>query len=253
MPAMGVPILTYSGVPLVPLYGKKAIEQAVNLAPNGVFPRGTLLGPINSSANDVQTITIGGAPTGGTFTITGTSPTTGAAVTLNPAFNISTAALQALLVAIYGTGNVVVTGTAGTTYILTAAGQLVNTPVPPLGVSPAGLTGGTPTATIAHTTYGRTAGTYAAYASGNADGSQVPKCILRHDCATDGGGNIALGGAAASPEYGITRPETPAYFSGYFRASDLVGLDANALGLAPPRFVLINGVLGQPNAQVELL
>jgi hypothetical protein len=73
-----------------------------------------------------------------------------------------------------------------------------------------------------------TPGTFKAYASGNADGSQTPKAILEYDCATDAGGNVTLGGAAGS-QWGGTIPAAPAFFQGAFATGDLVGLDATAL------------------------
>src|SRR5436305_6504339 len=50
-----------------------------------------------------------------------------------------------------------------------------------------------------------TPGTYKAYASGNADGSQVAKAILAFDIATDAGGLITLtptSGQSTGGEYG---------------------------------------------------
>lgn len=76
-----------------------------------------------------------------------------------------------------------------------------------------------------------TPGTFKAYASGNSDGSQVPKCILRYDAVSDASGNITLGsGPAGTTEHaGMTVKAVDAFFSGYFKASELVGLDAAGL------------------------
>jgi hypothetical protein len=74
-----------------------------------------------------------------------------------------------------------------------------------------------------------TPGTFKPYASGNGDGSQVAKAILQYACATDGSGNITLGGAATGGPWGETRLTAPAYFAGIFRCADLTGLDANAV------------------------
>jgi len=67
-------------------------------------------------------------------------------------------------------------------------------------------------------------GTFAPYASGNADGSQVPKGLLVQACTTDASGNITT-----ADNLGDTRKDTHVYFAGTFRVTDLVGLDANAV------------------------
>jgi len=74
-----------------------------------------------------------------------------------------------------------------------------------------------------------TPGTFKAYASGNSDGSQVPKCIMQYDVVADASGNITVGTVAGGTDWGETFPSVPAYFSGAFRTTDLVGLDANAV------------------------
>lgn len=88
-----------------------------------------------------------------------------------------------------------------------------------------------------------TPGTFKAYASGNADGSQVPKCILRYDCVSDATGNITLGGgpAGTAEHPGQTSKNVDAFFSGYFKTSELVGLDAG--GLTALGGHLISGIL----------
>jgi hypothetical protein len=68
-------------------------------------------------------------------------------------------------------------------------------------------------------------GTFKAYASGNVDGSQVAKAILAVDVITDASQNVQVGGAAGAP-WGETEPTAPAYICGYFRTTELTGLDA---------------------------
>lgn len=96
---------------------------------------------------DVQTIT--GTATGGTFTLTWNGITTSA-----QAYNVATATLATALntawAAYLRTGTITVTGTAGTSYIITFPAAVGLAPVIVLGVT--ALTGGT--ATIAHTTPG---------------------------------------------------------------------------------------------------
>jgi hypothetical protein len=225
---LDAPVLRFNASPLIPFYGHGK-RSHVNLPPNTIYPKGTILGQVTSSANDVQTITITGTPTGGSFTIT--VSLMGISQTTTPlAFNASTAAVQSALQALTLVGaNVAVTGTAGTSYVLTFNGNLAASPIPPVTVA-ASLTGGaTPAATPVHTTTGRTAGTYAQYASGNSDGSQVPKCITEYDCATDSSGQISLGALPVGGQWGETFDSIPAYFTGDFATTDLVNLDANAV------------------------
>jgi hypothetical protein len=75
-----------------------------------------------------------------------------------------------------------------------------------------------------------------AYADGNADGSQEAKLILCDDVATDASGNHYLGAAAAS-EHEESYTSVPAFVSGYFKVSDLVGLDAAALADLKARLI----------------
>jgi len=106
--------------------------------------------PVSVTLNeqsDVQTLTIGASS--GTWnlllTIADQSFTLG-----NLAYNIPTATLQADLQALagIGTGNVMVTGTAGSNYVLSFAGTLANTFIPLGSVS------GTASPSIVHTAVG---------------------------------------------------------------------------------------------------
>lgn len=102
-------------------------------------------------ASEVQTVTITGTPTGGTFTLTFMGQTTAGI-----AYNAAASAVASALVALssIGAGNVAVTGSAGT-YTVTFQAALANTPLPLLTGSAASLTGGTsPAVVIAQTTAG---------------------------------------------------------------------------------------------------
>jgi hypothetical protein len=97
------------------------------------------------AGDSIQTITIGGTPTGGTFTISSGGNT------YQAAYNVATATLQAAIRAwggVYST--VTVTGTAGTSYVITfpAITSNVFAASAPITSSKAGLTGGTPTLAI---------------------------------------------------------------------------------------------------------
>lgn len=72
-----------------------------------------------------------------------------------------------------------------------------------------------------------TPGTYKAYASGNTDGSQIPKGVLAYGVTTDASGNVTMIG-----EHKATVKHAPMYMPGsgaYFKAAELVGMDANAM------------------------
>lgn len=71
-----------------------------------------------------------------------------------------------------------------------------------------------------------TAGNVKAYASGSSDGSEVPIGVSAYDVTVDASGNHTWGGSS----FGETRPYAPLFISGYFRTTDLTGLDANAVG-----------------------
>jgi hypothetical protein len=97
----------------------------------------------------VQTITIGGTPTGGTFTLGYQGQ-----VTAPIAFNATAATVQAALRALSTIGgtNVTCTGGAlpGAAITCTFSGPLVLATVPLITANISGLTGGTPTITIAN-------------------------------------------------------------------------------------------------------
>lgn len=89
-----------------------------------------------------------------------------------------------------------------------------------------------------------TPGYFAAYASGNVDGTQNPKCIAMYDMASDAAGNITLGAAATGGPFGETFLSAPAYFHGTFDIDALTGLDATAVaGLSG---VVTTGVVAGP-------
>ena len=98
-----------------------------------------------------------------------------------------------------------------------------------------------------------TPGTYKAYASGNADGSQFPTAILKYDCVTDASGNITVSPTTGTVggAFGQTQKVVTAYNSGMFAMADLVGIDANALTAAGWRRV--SGATGQYTVGVVAL
>lgn len=108
-----------------------------------------------SNVNAVQTATITGTPTGGTFTLTFSGQTTSAI-----SYSASAATVATALVAlgnIGASGNVGVTGSAGGPYVITFGGLLGNQPVPAITAAGA-FTGGTsPAIAVAQTTTGSAA------------------------------------------------------------------------------------------------
>jgi hypothetical protein len=231
---MATAVQTFVNRKVLPLWALgDAREEPINLGPGLTLAAGTLLGEITSaSTNDVQTATVNGGPTGGTFTLTGTLPSTGGTVTTAAiAYNAAATAVQAALVALFGAGNVTATGAGGGPYTITFLGAYAGQPVPVLAMGTNALTGGTtPNVTVAHTTTGRSKNTYAAYNDANANGTQAAKSILPYAVATDASGRVTYGGATGGNYLNAaTEPHATAYFSGYFRTTDLVGLDAAAV------------------------
>lgn len=95
--------------------------------------------------NEVQSVTITGAPAGGTFTLSFDGETT----TPIP-YNATAAAVQAALLALgaFRTGDVVVTGSAGGPYTLTFGADFAAEDVTALTADATGLTGGTTPAVV---------------------------------------------------------------------------------------------------------
>lgn len=128
-----------------------------------VIPAGIVLGKITASnkygpyddtgTNEVQTISLTGSPTGGTFTLTYDGQTTG-----NIAYDATAATVQTALLALSNidAGEVVVTGGPGpsTPWVVTFGGDLQGTNVNAITGADA-LTGGTtPAVSVAETTPG---------------------------------------------------------------------------------------------------
>jgi hypothetical protein len=219
---------TFAANRLDPLYDfEDALTLPSNFVPNSTILKGTILGAVTAAVNEVQTLTI--TATGGTYTISYTDPISGVVKTtaaLN--YNDNAATIQGALNAagVLGTSGVAVTSTgpwtitfSGTAY----AGKAQNLLVPNVG----SLTGGS--ATITRATAGAAAGVLKAYASGNSDGSQIPKGIAQYDMFIDISGNVYLGATSAISQWGEVRKDAPYYFAGTFDTSLLVGLDANAV------------------------
>jgi hypothetical protein len=201
--------------------------------PNSInYAAGTVLGEVIGT-NELQTLTIAGGGTGGTFTVTFSAQTTAGV-----AYNASAATLQAAmeLLSTIGAGNVRVTGgPAGISpFSIEFVGTLAGTDVAAITSSVASITGGSPTQAVATVRAGAagTTGQFKAYTEVATDGSQIAKAILVYAVSTDSSGNITITGTSsqAGSDIGQTSKSTPAYFSGTFLCSDLTGLDTVAVG-----------------------
>lgn len=198
--------------------------------PDGILKSGTILaeytsgtyqglwGPYAGTPTEVQTATITGSPTGGSFTLTYSGETTAAI-----AYNAAASAVQSALLALtnLSPGDVTVTGSAGGPYTLTFGGNLSGQNVAALTASGAGLTGGsTPGVTMATTTAGGGTGT---------DGLDVPRGFLFNSMQiVYGDGSVATQLGAPLQERGFIRPA-------YLPANS--GLDSNARRVLGNHFI----------------
>lgn len=224
------PLFTYTNDQLVPFQaGDEVFMQPVRLAANTTFLKGTVLGEVGT--NEVQRITVTGGPTGGSFTAT----VLGQTATIP--YNATAAQVKALIGALSSVGvdNVLTSGgpLPGSTVDVTFINLLGDKDITTITVNNAGLTGGTsPAAAITTPTAGTGTGPgiYAAYASGNTDGTQNARAILPFDCITDANGKITLGTATGGDDRQRTYDTIPVYVSeAVFKTTDLVGFDATAL------------------------
>lgn len=150
-------------------------------------------GAPGAGTSEVQTLTIGGTPTGGTFRLSFQGLVT-AAITWSNVNATLIAAVDSALEALgsIGTGNVATaagTLTAGIgTITLTFGGALASRAVPTIAVADNSLTGTSPTVAVAETTPGV-----------DATGVGAPKGALLIDTST--GGLYSNTGTAAAPTW----------------------------------------------------
>lgn len=225
---------TYSLNPCRPAYHPEIAERSlrpVALPVGGqidagtAFAKGTVLGCVGGSATDeVWTITIGSAT--GTVTFYFTTPA--GIVSTTFAYNATTAVVQTALETIFGDGNVTVTGTAGTEYVVTFGGDLADR----LMGGKVAMTATTADPTLVRTTPGSCgAGQYDAYDNSSPG---VARCVLKYEYGTDPtGGRVTDAGSTGQMS------EAQAYTAGYFRVADLTGLDSSAM--SDPGFRLVEG------------
>lgn len=216
--------------------------------PGGVnYPAGTVLGERSSTtpADEVQTLTVSGTPTGGTFRIGVPLQVGSVTPTIALAHNASAAVVQAALETILSVGNVTVS-LSGAVYTVTFIGDFAKSSIPLLTLFANALTGGSaPTVTPARGTSGTPgAGLFAAYDDALSDGTQIARAVLEHDCITDFSGRLIT-------EYGSAGQLTvPAFQKGTFLASELPGLDAN--GVADLGKLLHGAAFNTTGAVIEI-
>jgi hypothetical protein len=122
-------------------------------APTGTTGPTDAVASLTAGTSEQQTVTITGAPTGGTFTLTFSGQTTAAI-----AYNAVASAVQSALVLLtsIGAGNVTVTGGPGpgTAYVVTFANQLANSDQPQMTATGSFTGGTTPAIAVTTTTPG---------------------------------------------------------------------------------------------------
>lgn len=249
MPSWDSVLQSYEVGPILP--GGETTD--VPMAPNITLAAGTILGQIEATAaSAVQTLSMGGTVTSGTFILTYAGQPTAALP-----FNATAAQVQAALQALsnVGAGNMLCAGgpLPSSPITITAAGALANLPIS-LIVATSSLVGSAPTVTVANTTTGVATGRFNAYNSANTDGTQLPKMILQKTLTTDNFGNVTFADTAGtSPEWGGKgRPTATAWYWGVFQTQMLIGLDANASSGANAFGRFIKGNLSTPQGQFKV-
>ena len=193
----------------------------------GNIPKGTILGAVGGSpANEVRTLTVGTStgPIVSTFTADKPYP-------VSHANNASLAIVQAAWDAVFGKGNVTVTGTPGTNYILTFSGMLAQSRIGgKMDVSSNG------TAAWARTTPGSAGGgQYDVYIdAGTNNAPNTARCILACDYASTPTGDLLGEGLNTGQPF-----QPVCWMAGYFFTADLLGFDTPAL--ADPGWRLVEG------------
>lgn len=221
-------VRTYTGQGASPcIYPELARTDMCILAP-GYYPQWTVIGQMTTltAANDVQTLTFGGTPTGGTFRLSFNGVETGNITFDTTAGGAPLAAnIRAALEALpqVGVGNVTVSSSL-TVPAVTFTGDLGSRWQPALVNTVNAMTSGTTaTLSIAHTTPGRaTGGLYRAYDDSQSDGTNIAKGVLVYPTTVTPDGRHYTG----TDPTGLATWCSSFFISGWFRTADLVGLDA---------------------------
>lgn len=232
MSPSNVATYAFAGGGLQPFHPGDYHTERITLK-QGSYAQGQIVGEAYGT-DEVDVISITGAPTGGTFTAsvqlgTGTNRTT-AAIPFNATPDQVQAALN-LLVNV--AGDAVVRGDAGGPYQIVLSGPTVGSSAITVAASGASLTGGTTPAATARQVTAAAAGTpgkYGAYGAGNTDGTQWPTHIVAYAVQVDSSGNVSfVDTPSVSAEWNLTELGVPAYYGGVFAVADLAGLDDTAI------------------------
>lgn len=226
--ALASPVRRYSAIKLEPAFRPDlAIVDAIRLGPSATYHKGDPLAQVTGT-NAIEILTIGGTPTGGTFTITyggyTTGPITWSATNATLFANIQ-AALDALPSILAGNTLVAANtitagiGTINITFQNDLGAQVITLPTADGTL----LVGTSPTVAITNNTPGVAGsnGVYVAYNSGGNDGTQNAKCIIMYDCVTDAAGKITYGDGTLGNDYDLKEISIPAYFGGIFAMKDM--------------------------------
>lgn len=248
----------FSMTPLRPAYAPHlAVERPVRLpvggpwATGGKFTAGRVLGCVGgAAASAVWTLDITGSPTGSKITLTYTADQVYTGTTANlVSAHASVAQLQAVCDGIWGAGNTLVAGTAGSQFTITFQNQLASVRIGGnIAVSATFTAGSSPAIALTRTTPGSSgAGQFDEYLdAGTGNRPQVARNVLKYDWLTDPTG-------AETTEQGGANPgaNALAYVAGFFSVGDLTGLDAAAL--SDPGFRLVAGAaITDPGAVIGI-
>lgn len=223
------PVRRFTFAELFPVMDVETALKAalpVNFPPSTTIAAGTLLLPAVATATSaVQTVT---APGSLTYTLSGVNPLTVVPFTTTAlAFGANDAAVQAALntaIAASGPGSVTVASLA-----VTFAGALAGIPVPLMTIASAGS--GSPA--VANTTPGVSSGTATVYPGS----SGAVAYISRYSIITDNTGLITDGAQTGVFENGAIDITRSVFTRGFFDASKLSILDANAVTKLGARFI----------------
>ena len=192
----------YSNDPLQPLYFQDHcpwLTIGVTVGPSLYVAAGQVMAQQTAASTpDVQTISVSGGSGSMAFSLV-----TPFGVAGPFAYNISTANLQTALQVLYGSGNITVTGTPGTSYVITGAGALVAGYLPALVA--ASVSSGL-TVSIAHTTLGILNGAWVAFNDSTVAAPAAAPTLT----ATGSGGTIGAGTYLVSYTFVNAQGETTA-------------------------------------------
>lgn len=223
-----------------------APTRAVNLGVGGPYgvggawPKGALLGcPSSAAANEVITHTVSGSPTGTKLTLTYTADKVYTATTANAvgANHATLAQVKDMYESIFGAGTVTVTGTPGTSYVVTFGGLLANTRVNgKLAIAGTFTAGTSPAVTATRTTRGNCGAAQHDWYDGSGGICNEIDAVLAWDTTLD-----PTGARVTEPGRGAVgqQSQPTGYVGGYFDPATLfmftsgaaAAVDANAYTL----------------------